>query len=287
MRLFGMAAALAALLGASAAGQDAVEIKIAYPKTGDRVKVTVEEKGETKIVATVMGMEQVKNEVKTKSLVYTDEVIENPANAKRPTKVKRSYEKAVTGGDGKAASLPLEGKTVLIEKKGEKYTFTADGKAVEGDSLKLLDGEFNKPDKSDSRELMFPGKPVKAGDTWKIDPTKLAKELADKDFTLDAAKLAAEGKLVKAYKQDGKQFGVIELKVEAPITSLGAKSPLKLKDGKLSVAINGDGVIDGSSSQGKMQSIMKFAVSGSGDGFEMKVDATVTENRTVEPLPKK
>jgi hypothetical protein len=287
MKSFGIAGLLTAAFALSAVGQDAVEIKIAYPKTGDRVKVTVEEKAETKIVATAMGQEQKKNEVKTKSLVYVDEAVENPANAKRPTKVNRTYEKAATGADGKSTALPLEGKTVVIEKKGEKYEFSVDGKAVEGESLKLLDGEFNKPEKSDSRELMFPGKPVKAGDTWKIDSAKLVKELADKNFTLDATKLAADGKLVKAYKQDGKQYGVIELKIEGPISDLGAKAALKLKEGKLSVAINGDGVIDGSSSQGKTKSTMKFVVSGSGDGFEMKVDATVTENRTVEALPKK
>lgn len=288
MRLFAMAAAVASLVGASAAGQDAVEIKVVYPKAGERVKVTVEEKAVTKIVASAMGQEQTQNQVKTKSLVYTDEVIENPGDSKRPTKLKRSYEKAVVSADEKkkAAALPIEGKTVLIEKTGAKYGFSVDGKALEGESLALLDSEFNKPE-SGSRELMFPGKPVKPGETWKIDPDKLAKDLRDKDFDLDAAKMVATGKLVKAYQKDGRQYGVIELNVAAPITGMGAKSPLKLKAGKLEVAIGGDGVIDGTVSDGKTKIVMTLAVTATSDGADIKIEATVTENRTVAALPKK
>src|SRR3954469_15538992 len=105
MRVFGLTGVIAGLLVASAAGQEAVEIKVAYPKAGERVKVTAEEKNETKTVARVNGMEKAKTEVKTKSQVYTDEVIEVAAGAKKPTKLKRTYEKAVVGSDGKNTTL--------------------------------------------------------------------------------------------------------------------------------------------------------------------------------------
>ena len=290
MKRFGITVIVVAAVALSAAGQDAVEIKIAYPKTGERVKVTVEEKATTKMVATAMGLEQKKDETKTKSFVYTDEVLDNPGAAKRPAKVKRTYEKAVTGSDGKTATLPLEGKTVLIEKKGDKYTFTADDKAVEGESLKVLDAEFNKSEKESDREVMFPASPVKPGDSWKIDSTKMAKELS-KDFELDPAKLVAGGKLVKAYQKGGKQFGVIELTVAASLSGLGAKSGLKLKGdamSSMSLTLSGDGVIDGSSSEGKSRSVVKFNVAATADGgVDLKIDATVIEDRTVEALPKK
>ncbi len=287
VKLFSIAGVIAALLAASAAGQDAVEIKIGYPKAGDRAKVTIEEKNETKLSLKIQGKEQGKDEVKTKSLVYVDEVIENPAGGKQPTKVKRSYEKAVTGNAGVDTTLGIEGKTVLIEKKGEKFAFSVDGKAVDAESRKLLDAEFNKADKDDSREMMFPKKAVKPGDTWTIDAEKLSKSLNDKDFKVDAAKLVANGKLVKAYTKDGNQFGVIEVNVTVPITDLGPKSPIKLKEGKLTVAISGDAVIDGTSPQGKSVSVMTFAVAGSGERLEMKMEAKVTETRTLVPLQRK
>src|SRR5689334_7951316 len=121
MRVFGFAGVIAGLLVASAAGQDAIELKRALPKVGERVKVTVEEKNETKTTVNIKGMEQAKNEVKTKSLVYVDEVLEVADGAKKPSKLKRTYEKAVTGSDGTNTTLSLEGKTVVVEKKGDKY----------------------------------------------------------------------------------------------------------------------------------------------------------------------
>jgi hypothetical protein len=289
MRLFGFAGVIAGLLVASAAGQDAIEIKVAHPKAGERVKVTVEEKSETKSVVNVKGMEQAKNEVKTKSLVYVDEVIEVAAGAKKPTKLKRTYEKAVAGTDGKKTTLSVEGKTVLVEKKGDKYAFTADGKAVEGDALKMLEGEFIKSGgKDDPRDLMFPKGAVKPGDSWKLDTDVLGKELGDnKDLQLDTTKLTGAGKLVKAYKQDGRQFGVIEVKIGVPVTGLGPKVPIKLKEGTMSITFTGEGVIDGSVPQGKSVGVVKIKVSGGGEGFDLDIESTNTETRTLEPLPKK
>jgi hypothetical protein len=288
MRVFGLTGVIAGLLVATAAGQEAVEIKIAYPKAGERVKVTAEEKNETKTVATIKGTEQAKTEVKTKSLVYVDEVIET-AGAKRPTKLKRTYEKAVVGSDGKNATLPVEGKTVLIEKTGDKYGFTADGKAVEGDALRILEAEFNKPGtKEDPRDLMLPKGAVKPGEGWKIDTDALGKELAgNKDLQLDTTKLAGEGKLVKAYKQDGRQFGVMEIKISVPVTGLGPKVPIKLKEGTMTIAFTGDGVIDGSTSRGKSTGVTRLKISGGGEGFDLDVESTNTETRVMEPLPKK
>src|SRR5205809_750746 len=124
MRVFGLTGVIAGLLVASAAGQEAVEFKVAYPKAGERGKVTA------------------------------------------------------------------------VEKKGDKYGFTVDGKAVEGDALNVLEAEFNKPStKEDPRELMLPKGAVKPGDGWKLNTDALGKELGDnKDLQLDTAKLTGAGK---------------------------------------------------------------------------------------------
>ena len=99
---------------------------------------------------------------------------------------------------------------------------------VEGDAGKLLDGEFNKSEKESPRELLLPNKPVKPGDTWKIDAEKLVKSMGDQDYKIDKSKVEATGKLVKAYKVCNTQFGVLELKVSAPITDIGGKTMFKI-----------------------------------------------------------
>jgi hypothetical protein len=192
----------------------------------------------------------------------------------------------VIGADGNTKKLPIEGKTVLIEKKGDKYSFTVDGKAVEGDSLKLLDEEFNKPDQ-DVRDAMLPKKPIKPGETWKIDPEELIRALGKDGATFAKDKVSAGGTLVKAYMKEGKQFGVLELVFEAPITGLGEKSQLTIKEGRLVMKLTGDGCIDGTAATGKSIAKMSLGFTGTTMGIDLKAAVESTENRTMEMLPKK
>ena len=289
MRRFGFGLALVGLFAVAAAAQDkdAVTIKVSYPQAGQRAKVTVEDKTTTKTTFTVGGNAQAKDDVKTKSLVYVDEIIENPKNEKKATKLKRTYEKAVLGKDGKDTQLPIEGKTVAIEKKDGKYSFTVDGAAVTGESLKLLEDEFNKPDQKDTREVMFPKAPVKPGDTWKIEPAELIKAIGSGGPTFDKDKVTASGTLVKAYKKDGKQYGVIDFVFDAPVTGFGEKSPLTVKDGKMTMKLIGEGCIDGSAPTGSSTTKISLGVTGTAQGIDLKVAVEGLETRTMEELPKK
>ena len=187
-----------------------------------------------------------------KSLVYIDEIIENPKNAKRATKLNRTYEKAVQTIDGNGKKLSVEGKTVLIEKKGEKYTFTIGGKPVAEDVRRMLSDEFDRTEGKDVRDVMFPRMAVKPGESWKIDGDEMAKAIGDKGPIFARDKVTATGTLVKTYKQDGKQFGVIEFAFDAPITSLGPKNPVTIKDGTMSMKLSGDGCIDGTVLDGQI-----------------------------------
>lgn len=287
MRRIVFACVFASLLTATAVGQDAVEIKIDKPKVGDRVKHSREEKNDTNFTVVIGGNEMGKEEKKTKSLVYIEEVLAVPAGADRASKLTRTYEKARTSSDGEKTTLGIEGHTVLIEKKGDKFVFTVDGKEVEAESRKLLDAEFNKPEGEDTRDLFFPKKAVKPGESWKIDTKSLTKGLSGKDLELDEKKLEANGKLVKAYKMGDKQFGMLEITVSAPVTGLGPKAPIKVKSGSMDVKMTGDGCIDGTSPEGKSTMVMKLKIEGSGEGFELKGDVSVTETRISTLAPKK
>ena len=241
----------------------------------------------TKTTYTIKGVSQNKDDVTTKSLIYTDEVIENPKNARRASKLKRTYEKAMLGKNGKTSPLSVEGKTVLIEKMGEKYSFTVDGQAVEADTLKLLQDEFDRPAGRDVRDAMFPTKAVKPGESWKIAAADMVKAFGDSGPILDQDRLAASGKLLRTYKKDGKQFGVIEFKLETPVTGFGANNALKLDQGKMILKLIGEGCIDGSAAIGKATTTMSLAFTGAVSNVDVKSAIESTENRTTELLPKK
>lgn len=272
---------------ALAQDKDAVTIKIASPQAGQRVKVTIDEKTNTKTVFTVAGKEQAKDEVKTKSLIYIDDVIENPKNERKANKLKRTFEKALLSKDGTEKTLPVEGKTVLIEKNDGKYSFKLDGPELDGESLKLLEDEFNKPDQKDSRDVMFPKKAVKPGETWKIDSDEILKAIGTGGPTFDKNKVAASGTLVKTYKKDGRQYGVIDFVFEAPITGFGENSPLTVKEGKMIMKLSGDGCTDGSTPTGTSTQKLTLDAVVNTQGIDLKVHVDGTESRTTQELPKK
>jgi hypothetical protein len=133
---------------------------------------------------------------------------------------------------------------------------------------------------------MFPPKPVKPGESWKINAADMIKTIGESGPTFDKDKLTATGTLVKAYKKDGKQFGVIEFNLETPVTGFGAKNPLKLSEGKMTLKLVGDGCIDGSTATGKATTKMSLGFSGSVMNIDVKAAIESTENRTTELLPK-
>jgi len=271
------------VVGASTvSSQDAVEIKIHTRKVGDRVKVTEEEKTEIKMRIIVGENEAPRVEKKGCSLEYVEEVLEVAKGKETPTKLKRIYETAATSKDGKTTALSIQGKSVLIEKSGEKYTFAIDGKAVEGEAREILNREFNEP-----RGLITPNKPVKPGETWKLDANQFGLNLGKRDsFQLDTTKLESVGKLVKAYQTDGKQFGVFEAKLSAPITALDSQNDLKVKEGRLTATMTIDTCIDGTSPQVKSTGMVALTFRNPNQGFDVFVEVRGTTVRTTEVVKK-
>src|SRR5687767_1919847 len=115
-----------------------VTIKIKQAGPGDRIKQTKTEENSNKVSFTVMGTDMTKEEKAVARYVYTEEVLERPAGAKRPTKLKRTYESAEMTKDGEKQDLGLAGKTVVIEKAGAGYTITVDGQEPTGQAGEIL-----------------------------------------------------------------------------------------------------------------------------------------------------
>lgn len=291
MRSFGFVGALVGLLAASAAGQqDAVTIKVRTPKAGDRLKVTKTEKSTATTTFTAGGQTQSKDEGGTTSMAYVDEIITPGEGSGKPLKLTRTYEKyEVTKGEKNEPAPPLK-TAILIEKKGDKYEFSADGKPLDAAVAGKLSGEFNKAGGTPRAEDLLPGKPVKPGDTWKVEGEKLAKLLggAGGQFVIDPEKSAVNGKLVKTYLKDGKQFGVVEYDIDLAITSLGEKGAFKMKPGsKMGMKMTMDGCIDGSMTMNTMTGKLSMKIDGEGMGISLTVVADGTVTGTEELLTKK
>jgi hypothetical protein len=294
-----------ALSAAPVSVEDTYTIKI---KKGAKGDVTTEDKRETEQTKFKIedpdGKAVSENETKTVTTTAYKETILEKEKGKRATKLRREYTKAAVKAGDKETTLPYQGKTVLIEKKDAKYHFTVENdKELTGKDAAVLEKEFNKKSMDDSDDdkilkILFPKKSVKVGMSWKIDPAILIKEFekeAKGAAPLDKDKVTATGKLVRAYKKDGKQFGVLAFEIEMPLKGefpLGeTKAPIQAGS-KISLRINADTCIDGTSSDvvGEMSMHMTLNATFKGpDGKEYKLSLTSqqTEKSTEKDLSKK
>jgi hypothetical protein len=273
-----------ALLCAAAHAQDAVTIKFADPKAGDRVKVEEEEEGVSKTTVSAGGKDVVKEEKGGKKVTFVEEVVTAGGPGKRPTKLTRTYERAdFTKGDKTTEGAPLK-TAIVIEKIDGKYSFSADGKPVGGVMADELNRAFNRPDVPPN--AMFPDKPVKAGESWKVDLAKAVPDAPGMKF--DREKGKGGGTLVRTEKRDGALFGVFELVLELPITEMGAKGQLELKPtSSVRNTVKAMGCIDGTNSTGKTVSKSVITIEGTAMGATIVVKAETNGTKTVTPFPEK
>lgn len=272
------------------AADDAIILKVKQPGPGDVVKESKSEKSTNKLTFSAMGKDQAFEMITTTKFVYTEEVIERPAGAKKPTKLKRTYETASVTKDGKEDHVDLAGKTVLIEKTGTKYSMTIDGTPVKGLAAEILGREFGKESQLTEEDLL-PKEPVKVGGTWKVDSAKVAKDLsANGQMTADPEKSSVTGKLLKVYDKDGHKFGVMEIKMELVITKGGQPGQeIEMKAGStLKVTGTIDACIDGTQSNGISKVQMKGDLSGTGaNNTAIKVELSSIEDSSTEEVKKK
>jgi hypothetical protein len=241
-----------------------------------------------------------------KSQVVTEEykeTIVEKEKGKRPTKLRREYTKAAVTINDKETTLPYDGKTVVIEKKDGKYHFTIEGGAeLSGKDAEYLNRSFNKKDADDSDEdslekAFLPNKPIEVNGTWKVDTKEVLKSLQKTSpLPVDKDKATGEGKLLRAYKKDRRQFGVFEIKVNLPLKGefpLGNNLSAPIQDGsKMTFTVKGDACIDGTSSdsQGNMNMDINMVATFKGpDGkeYKMTLKAANKSEETEKDLSKK
>src|SRR5262245_25048219 len=283
MRRFLAVFAVGAMTFAGLQAEETITLKLKKPDKGDVVKETKTVTETVKV--TVMGQEQ--NQESVTKLVYTEEVLEKPAGAKRPTKLKRVYESAEINKQGEKQDLGLVGKTVLVEKAGDGYKVTVDGQEPAVAAAVVLKKEFRK-EKEVTDEHFVPKTPVKVGDTWKIDMAPLAKDSAG-ELEMDADKSSGTAKLIKLYDKGGHKFGTIELTLDLAGNKIGEEGgqSIELKAGsKLTATAVMDVCIDGTAAGGSSKMTVKGDFGGTTMGVELMFDLTSVTEGTSEEVKK-
>jgi hypothetical protein len=268
-----------------ALAQEAVTIKIKDPAEGDVVQVEKTEKGTINQKVTIQGMSMEDKKMVSETSAYKETVLKLD-DKKRPSKLEREYTKAEKSMGDKAEKLPYDGKTVVIEKKGDKFTFSIKGgKELTPMEAGTLNAEFNKASNEEMSKLLLPKKAVKEKDEWELDIKEIAKSFGSGDeMELDGEKGKGTGKLVKVYKKDGKQFGEIQIKMEIPVKAVGkAPASIKTAEGsKLVLTGTMDACIDGTSHAGtmKMKTQMTVTAMPMGASVAVTADIDTTETQT-------
>jgi len=291
MRRVPLALAFCVALLAPAFGQDKTfDLKLKKEARGDKVASKSSEKADIKVVIDLMGMEIKNNEKNEEEKDFTEEILEKPPGSKKATKLSRKYTVSEETKDGKTKKHVYAGKTVLVEKKGDKYKFTVDGEELAEDDAEDLEKEFNKKDEFPlENEDFLPGKPVKLGDSWAVDAEKVVKSFGeDSPMILDAKGTKLSGKLVKVYQKDGKQFGVIELTLLLAVKEMkldGNATPMK-PGSKITGTVTLDVCIDGTSHAGSEKATLKFDLSGEIPNGKIAITGNVVMLKSQEEVGK-
>jgi len=247
-----VAAALALAVCPLVAPAQEYAVKIKQPGLGDRsqVKRTSNEEVEFKLLDDGGNAVIEAKEPKFKKFVFSEVVLERAAVGDELVRVKRKYDHAERKIKDVRTTLPYQGKTVLVEKKGGAFVFQVEGdESVEGKDAEELNEEFNK---GGTRKLLtdhfLPRKLVKVNEQWTYDVAPLAKAFTgDGKIEIDESKSTGAGKLTKVYQKNGKQFGVVELTMTFPVTHFvgddGAKHAAK--NSKFTIKLEADACIDG------------------------------------------
>jgi len=302
--MFSSSLVLLSLVLGLAPAEDTHTIKLKKLAKGDVAKVEDVEESNTAVVVTDgAGMKIVdQNEKTTKTNNYQETVLEKKEGDDNATSVKRVYEKARNlPKDGKEETRVYEGKTVLIDKKGDKYQFMIEGgKEITGKKAEDLDESFNKKGPSDEEveKHLLPGKAVKVGESWKIDADKMLKEIMkdEKDTVMafDSAKTEGSGKLLEVYEKNGHKFGKMTFTILATLKEFSAGGmKFKVRDGsKMAMDIQFDVCIDGAEGSSVLKLVMKMTLNADlpapdGKELNMNVDGKSAMTRKTTDVTKK
>jgi hypothetical protein len=286
--LFGLASLF--LTSTASQAQLAYQPKIRVADKGESYQVKIMDAVKMTTTKVVDGTGQVladrKKEAKSKSYVYKATILAKAADALHPAASKRAYEKAELTDNGITRAPALQGKTVILEKKGDKFEHRfEDGAELSAEQLEDLD---NKPANSLHAQAFMPkGAVVWPGDSWAIDPELLVKTVPkDLAAVFDMAKGKAGARLItghyKDFEKERQFYGTIEVKIEIPLKVGAELNGVKIKKGKLVFTTTIDGRIDGNSVERTQKGTVEMDMQGSQEANGMTFAVWLEMSRTTE-----
>lgn len=267
----------------------AITITAHKPKAGNVIDVTETDDKITKTTIVVKGRSDAKFEKEKSRVIYTQELLAVSDDG-TPSKVRREYKTLELSKDGKKEDYKLEGKSLLAEKVSGKFEVRfADGKSPEGKAAEFLAAKFKNFGKDMSEQDVFPTTPIKSGETWKIDTTKVVKSMADTGLTLDPELSSGTGRLIKVYDKNGHKFGVITLTLDLVVTKAGTgDKALSLKTGsRMRIETTGDGCLDGGEATGSMKMKVTADLIGDVPNSDLLIQLTSNGTKTTTEVKKK
>jgi hypothetical protein len=218
---------------------------------------------------------------------YTETALEVPANAPRATKFKRQYTRAEVSKNDQPLAVGYHGKTLVFEKKDDKYAFSLEGEgALTIEDRERLDRALNRSQVVITNHLFMPKQPVKVGDTWLAPLDVLIKDATATGLKIDAQASSGQVKLVKIFEQDKLPCAQLAITIKFALLELADKQTLKFQPGaELNVQLTVDIVRDGSRdwSRTNSTSMMSAKTNVNGNLVEIKSSTERTENRTEVP----
>jgi hypothetical protein len=276
-------------LGSLSAADDTYTIKFKELAKGETGSYDIAEKLDFFVQATSGGETivdlSIKGEMKT---LFWQRVVEKSAD-ELPTKLLRGYGEARIKIQGETTVLPVEGKRVRVERKGNKYGYAIDGVKEGGGKFDpLLRAEL---EDSLTMTMFLPTRPVKLKESWRFDGRPIARYLAGRvgEIEFDIRKVDGIGRLTEVYDKDGKPFGRLITYLEIPILSLkaeGKKYAMRNGD-KMVVQANFDICMDGSAHIGTVKVVPYISVNTvvEAEGQKVSLKVVFKSERTVTIKP--
>jgi hypothetical protein len=224
-----------------------VTIKIREDKVGD--KTHVNEESTSTSTFSISYMQNKKSDVKSSSEKsdYIQAIYALKTGEQYPTKFTRDYKAAeFKEGDGPSKPASYVGKLVSFEKSFGHYSVTVNKNSIPSDEDEQFRTTLEKVDRTRRADLMPKG-PVQVNVPWPINVV-YAEDLGKlQDIDLNKAVSKGTGVLTSVYNKGGKQWGVLEFKLE--LCFEGGDFINKIS-GSFTQTISMELVVDGSANEG-------------------------------------
>lgn len=288
-RLLIIALAMLALAGsARTADDDGYQIRIKVLGVGETMTVEKDESQTENVqYQDVMGKGLLDRASGTGEVSSYRETIMVKDGNKPAARIKRSYDRAMKREGGDLTPLAYDGRTVLIERKKDRYHFWLDGRGeLTAAEAKLLDREFNNADERFGLRHLLPAARVRAGAyPWPVDMAPLVKDLARTGkLSPNALQCRGTGQLKRVWRDDDNHLmGEFFFQLELPMSAVRlGKERVPLRPGAKGVSqLTLELCIDGSIFYLANKDTMKIEAVGphpAPDGSPGQVAITVQSN---------